>query len=222
MARDNPNKVRHLLVILGDQLGDCARGALDQLDPEHDCVWMAEVPEEATHVWSHKARIVLFLSAMRHFRDALESSGVPVCYHASGTHEHKTLASTLAVDLKRYQPETVSMIRAGDMRVQQSIEQTVIKAGLELRVYEDPAFFIDVDCFSEWMKDRKQPRMEHFYRWMRKQTGYLMQDDEPVGGQWNFDKSNRHNFGRKGPCLVTKATCFSTRPYYTCSHCTCA
>ena len=31
------------------------------------------------------------------------------------------------------------------------------------------------------MGDRRQPRMEHFYRFMRKRTGILMQDGQPAG-----------------------------------------
>ena len=61
---------RHLVLILGDQL-DAKSAAFDGFDPKHDAVWMAEVAEESTHVWSHQARIALFLAAMRHFRDAL-------------------------------------------------------------------------------------------------------------------------------------------------------
>ena len=61
---------RHLVLILGDQL-DADSAAFDGFDASQDAVWMAEVAEESTHVWSHQARIVLFLSAMRHFRDAL-------------------------------------------------------------------------------------------------------------------------------------------------------
>ena len=34
-------------------------------------------------------------------------------------------------------------------------------------------------------------RMEYFYRDMRRQTGLLMDGDQPVGGQWNFDAENR-------------------------------
>ena len=34
-------------------------------------------------------------------------------------------------------------------------------------------------------------RMEDFYRQMRRQTGLLMNGDEPVGGRWNFDRDNR-------------------------------
>jgi deoxyribodipyrimidine photolyase-related protein len=33
--------------------------------------------------------------------------------------------------------------------------------------------------------------MEYFYRQMRKETGYLMDGDDPQGGQWNYDKDNR-------------------------------
>ena len=33
--------------------------------------------------------------------------------------------------------------------------------------------------------------MEYFYRLLRRQTGLLMDGDQPVGGRWNFDKNNR-------------------------------
>ena len=58
-------RARNLVLVLGDQL-DPASAALDGFDPKCDAVWMAEVAEESTHVWAHKARIALFLAAMRH------------------------------------------------------------------------------------------------------------------------------------------------------------
>ena len=64
--------MRNLVLILGDQL-DPAGSAFDGFDPDLDAVWMAEVEHEARHVPSHKARIVLFLAAMRHFRDDLRA-----------------------------------------------------------------------------------------------------------------------------------------------------
>jgi len=70
---------RHLVLVLGDQLDDTA-AAFDGFDPASDQVWMAEVAEESEHVWSHKARIALFLSGMRHFRQRLESRGFTVNY----------------------------------------------------------------------------------------------------------------------------------------------
>lgn len=196
-------------MILGDQLGGYGKSIFEQLDPSKDLVWMAEISEESTHVWSHKARTALFLSAMRHFRDSLSALGLSVCYRALDQHKHVSLSAALEEDLKRYQPETVLMIRAGDMRVQTSIEATVNAQGVALQISEDPTFLIDIESFSNWLKGRKQPRMEHFYRWMRKGTGYLMEEGEPIGGQWNFDKDNRGNFGRKGPGLVPPPPSFA-------------
>ena len=71
---------RFLILVLGDQ-PDSRSAAFDGFDPSADVVWMAEVGEEATYVWSHKARIAIFLAAMRHFRDALRDKGAAVDYH---------------------------------------------------------------------------------------------------------------------------------------------
>ena len=51
--------------------------------------------------------------------------------------------------------------------------------------------------------------MEHFYRIIRRKTGILMEESEPLGGAWNFDASNRHSFGRSGPGDIQKPLGFS-------------
>ena len=73
------SELRTLVVVLGDQL-DLEASAFDGFDPAKDAVWMAEVEEESTHVWSSKQRIALFLAAMRHFAQALHAAGRPLHY----------------------------------------------------------------------------------------------------------------------------------------------
>ena len=51
-----PAQVRHLVIVLGDQL-DLQSSAFQGFDAAQDVVWMAEVAEESTHVWSAKQRI---------------------------------------------------------------------------------------------------------------------------------------------------------------------
>lgn len=71
---------RDLIVILGDQLDRQSPLLSGTADPSRDYIWMAEVGDESTHVWSHQARIAVFLSAMRHFRDELRACGWTVDY----------------------------------------------------------------------------------------------------------------------------------------------
>ena len=87
-----PRALRHLVVVLGDQL-DRDSSAFDGFDPAQDAVWMAEVTDESTHVWSAKSRTVLFLSAMRHFAQALGDAGTPVLYRAV-SYTHLTLPTS--------------------------------------------------------------------------------------------------------------------------------
>jgi deoxyribodipyrimidine photolyase-related protein len=160
-----------------------------------DAVWMAEVSAESTHVWSHKARIALFLAAMRHFRDELRRRGVTVYYE---TLADGTLGERLAAAVKRLKPEAVLVAQPGDWRVMQELKTAIPN----IRVIEDRHFLCSPAEFQQHAAGRKQLRMEFFYRWMRQKTGILMDGRQPVGGAWNFDAENRQSFGLKGPGAV--------------------
>ena len=71
--------MRNLILVLGDQL-TLSSPALEDFDPAQDRVLMIEAPGESTGVWSHQARITVFLSAMRHFREPVLAQGWPLDY----------------------------------------------------------------------------------------------------------------------------------------------
>ena len=193
--------MRRLAIVLGDQLNADA-ALFDDLDPASDALWMAEVPEEATHVWSHRARIALFLAAMRHFRDAREAAGWTVHYRALGAHEARGLADALAADIARLRPEELLVVLPGDHRVLSALQGVAADQGLPLRVLADRHFIDSPDGFREYAEGRKEIRLEYYYRLLRRRTGYLMAGKDPEGGQWNFDAYNRKAFGRQGPGLL--------------------
>jgi deoxyribodipyrimidine photolyase-related protein len=191
--------VRNLVLILGDQL-DPNSSAFDHFDPTHDAAWMAEVTEESTHVWSHKARIAIFLAAMRHFRDNLQSRGIPLHYRTLDAPGNRgTLAAELAHSIAELQPQRLIVTEPGDYRVLQSLQQTAAEAGIPLEIRPDRHFLCSLPDFREWSEGRKQLRLEFFYRWMRQRTGILMEGRDPAGGNWNFDTDNRASFPKSGP-----------------------
>lgn len=193
--------LRHLVLVLGDQLDGDSR-AFEEFDPACDAVWMAEVSHESEQVWSTKARIAMFLSAMRHFRDALRARGWTVHYLTLDEHAFQTLDQALAADVARLRPERVVAVQPGEWRLAQSIPQTVRAAGSQWSPRPDAHFLCDTDDFADWAKGRRELRMEHFYRWIRRREGLLIEDGEPIGGAWNFDAANRGSFGRHGPGLM--------------------
>lgn len=188
----------NLLVCLGDQL-DAESSLLRGGDPARDVIWMAEVDEESTHVWSHKARIVLFLSGMRHFREWLTAEGWDVRYLELGEHAHPDLGHALCAALQVQAPARVRVVQPGDYRVEQQLREACSQAGVPLDVLEDDHFFDTLDGFRGWARGRRQLRLEYYYRALRRRYGILMDDGEPVGGQWNFDQDNRQSFGDAGP-----------------------
>jgi deoxyribodipyrimidine photolyase-related protein len=196
--------VRNLVLVLGDQL-DRGSAAFDGFDPARDAVWMAEVAEESTQVWTHKARIAVFLSGMRHFRDRLRAERIEVEYVELAAKpragEPPSLAAALAGRLARAgrPPERLVMVEPGEWRVREALVAAAREAGMPLEIRTDRHFFTTVDEFAAHARGRKQLRLEYFYRPLREKFGVLMDDGEPAGGQWNYDAENRGAFPKSGP-----------------------
>ena len=195
-------ELRRLVLVLGDQL-DLDASAFDDFDAACDAVWMAEVAEESTHVWSSKPRTVMFLAAMRHFAQALRAAGRPLHYTQLDDPANRgRLPAQLTADLERLRPTCLVMTAPGDWRVLQSIKDVAQAHSVPLEIREDRHFYCSVREFAAHARGRKSLRMEYFYREMRKRHGVLMSaanGNEPEGGQWNFDEDNREAFGAAGP-----------------------
>ncbi len=200
--------MRNLVVVLGDQL-DRRSAALEGFDPACDAIWMAEVTEEATHVWSHKARIAIFLSAMRHHRDWLRAQGYTVHYHALDDPANEgSFRTELARALRQHQPQKLILVEPGEWRVLQAIRETAQQHQVPLEIRADRHFLCSLEDFQRHAEGRKNLRLEFFYREMRQRTGILMNGRQPVGGAWNFDAQNRQSFGKQGPGLVPRPLSF--------------
>jgi deoxyribodipyrimidine photolyase-related protein len=205
-----PKPLRHLILVLGDQL-DAESAAFDGFDPAQDALWMAEVDEESTHVWSSKPRTALFLSAMRHFRDAQRALGRTVHYTelAAGTSSTTSLRATLAASLTSLAPRALVMVEAGDFRVARDIETLAEQRRIPLDVRTDRHFFSTIAEFTAHAKGRKQLRLEYWYRELRRAHGVLLDaDGGPEGGDWNFDAENRGAFTKKGPGVLPAPRAF--------------
>ncbi len=191
--------MRNLVIVLGDQLNEDS-AAFDGFDRSKDAVWMAEAAEESTHVWSHKIRIALFLSAMRHFEQRLTQKGVCVFYRRlddfSNSH---SLRKELASAVTQFRPAKLILVEPGDYRVLSELKLAAKKADILLEIRPDRTFFCSTDEFKSWASGRKQLRMEFFYREMRRKHKVLLEGKDPLGGRWNFDTENRGSLPKSGP-----------------------
>lgn len=193
-----------LNIILGDQL-DSESSLFVKLDKTDDVICMAEVEEESTHVWSHKQRIALFLSAMRHFRQKLIDNGFKIEYFQIYSHQFLSLAECLTESIKKHQPDCVRVVRPGDYRVLSQIKSCCEKNKVQLVILNDDHFLSSPSEFKQWSQNKKQLRLEYWYRYLRKKHKILLDEDgAPQGGSWNFDRNNRKSFGKDGPKNLPK------------------
>lgn len=173
----------------------------DQLNPKHswfECpdpnkvFLFQEVRSETDYVVHHIQKVVALFAAMRNFAKTLENQGHRVIYiqldHPSNLQE--LTANTLHI---------AHQISAAGIRYMEPDEYRLNKELLALKelfsgrveMVSTEHFLTERNAVADFFKDRKTFLMEHFYRDLRKKYGVLMVGQQPVGGQWNYDHSNR-------------------------------
>jgi deoxyribodipyrimidine photolyase-related protein len=180
-----------LIPILGDQLS-AHISSLSGQDKGKCIILLVEVDEETSYVPHHKAKIAYILSAMRHHAIQLRDDGWPVDYVKLDDPENSgSFTGELARAVERHRPATIRVTEAGEWRVKAMLDSWADRFDIPVTILPDDRFLASHSEFEIWAEDRKQLRMEFFYRDMRRKSGLLMDGDKPEGGQWNFDADNR-------------------------------
>lgn len=169
-----------LVIILHDHLSKTI-SSLKDIDKEKDLILFYESRSYFSKHKHHKKKLVLILSAMRHFAKELEEMGFLTKYVRLEDQELSLtdLVATLSFD-------KVIITEPSEYDVLQElkhIEGIIIK--------DDDRFLASREYFNSWVENRKTLRMEFFYREMRVKYNILLDNDKPVGGKWNFDSENR-------------------------------
>ena len=180
-----------LRLILGDQLTESI-SSLSDCDKENDIILMCEVWDEATYVKHHKKKIAFLFSAMRHFATHLMTIGYTVKYtrldDPNNTGSFKNEVKRL---IKKYDAQNIIVTEASEYRVLNDMKSWTKDFNIPVDIRTDDRFLATHQDFQNWAKDRKQLRMEFFYREMRRKYNILMNGDKPEGGEWNYDSQNR-------------------------------
>jgi len=180
-----------LRIILGDQLSEQI-SSLDGADPQQDIILMCEVTTEATYVKHHKKKLAFIFSAMRHFAEELQAKGYQVDYiRLDQDAPLHSFTEAIEQILATHKLDHIITTEPGEYRVLMEQQSWAETFDLPVFIRPDTRFLCNHAEFERWSAGRKSLRMEYFYRDMRKKFAVLMEGDQPVGGQWNFDSENR-------------------------------
>lgn len=172
--------------VIGDQLTPNI-SSLSGLAPGDCVVFMVESFEHARRIPFHKQKLVLIWSAMRHFAEELLGLGYTVDYHTSAPDFERSVCKHIEL----YKPVSLRIMETAEYSLSQRLAEIVEKLGVPAYITPSNMFLSDKSLFQQRARGKRSVVMESFYRMMRGQTGLLMDDDKPTGGQWNYDKQNR-------------------------------
>ena len=197
---ERPSRGGVLRLVLGDQISDGRLSSLRDLDPRGDVVLLAEVMSEASYVRHHKQKFALVFSAMRQFAERLRAGGAVVRYvRLDDPANSQSLNGEVLRALEGQPFDRVVLTEPGEWRLVQAFDELALLSPVPLEVRPDDRFICSRQEFEAWAADRRELRMEFFYREMRRKTGLLMDGDQPAGGRWNFDAENRKRLPASKP-----------------------
>ena len=175
--------------VLGTQLttrsGPIARTA------EGSPVLMIEAHDFAARKPYHHHKLTLVFAAMRQFRDRLREAGYSVTYIKADS-----FADGFEQFFSDHPAARLVAMRSPSYGSERRFRELIEAAGGDVRFVDNELFVSTRQAFDEWANadpDDETPTFKHesMYRWLRRETGVLMDGDKPVGGEWNYDDENQ-------------------------------
>ncbi|GGZ90851.1 cryptochrome/photolyase family protein [Algibacter mikhailovii] len=182
--------MKTLRLILGDQLHIKHSWFNTTNNDVTYCLF--ELEQESTYVTHHIQKVIGFFAAMRQFYKDLESLGHQVIYiKINDEPKGHNLEQNLSRLIKKNNITCFEYMQPDEYRLDLQLSQFTSKLNIKTKAYSTEHFYTTRTELSEFFKGKKQYLMENFYRYMRKKHNILIIANQPEGGKWNYDKSNR-------------------------------
>ncbi|MGQ4275439.1 cryptochrome/photolyase family protein [Pseudidiomarina sp. E22-M8] len=182
-------------LILGDQLN--TRHSWFREKRAGTLYVLFEMRQETDYCRHHIQKVVGFFAAMRKFANALVQAGHQVLYLTLDNPDNcQDLTRNLETVLSACGSNELWLQQPDEFRLDQQLSEWQAATSTSVTWYDSEHFLTERDALVQWFGEKDKYLMEHFYRRVRKQTGYLMNDGKPIGDKWNFDKENRKTPGK--------------------------
>ena len=173
----------------------------DQLSPQHS--WfrlcddtilyvLMECRSETDYVLHHAQKILAIFAAMRDFARQLQAAGHRVHYLAiDDVANRHSFTGNLDLLLAQYAASHIDYQAPDEYRLDQQLA-AYRPHGVSVSMVGSEHFYTERDSGTQLFAGRKKWLQENMYRSLRKQYRVLLDDEQqPLGGQWNFDADNR-------------------------------
>lgn len=135
----------------------------------------------------HKAKLVFHRASMQNYANELRKKGFKVNYINSIQDE-----SDIRTFLKESCAKEIYLWDLHDDWLQQRITSTCEQLGIAKTIYRSEYFLNSAEEIWSYFKGKKRLLQNDFYVDQRKRKKILVDGlNQPIGGQWNFDKENR-------------------------------
>jgi deoxyribodipyrimidine photolyase-related protein len=191
--------MKTLRLILGDQL-NIKHSWFKEIN--QDVVYcLFEMKQETDYVRHHIQKVIGFFEAMRSFSEYIQKAGHKVDYFKINDERNtQNLNTNLDQLITQYQIEKFEYILPDEFRLDKQLQSFCKSINIHTQSYSAEHFYTTREELGLFFKGKKQFLMENFYRYMRKKHHVLMIGDQPEGGKWNYDKSNRNKW--KGDVVI--------------------
>ncbi len=180
---------KKIFVILGNQLFNLSFFSAFKKD---HIFFLSEDFGLCTYEKHHKQKILLFLSAMRSFRDELIENGFKVIYKNIEEDDfEETYTIKLNKLIKKMGVNSVSIYEIEDKPFEKTLLSELQKH-VNVEYLSSPMFLTSRAEFKEYLSNTKKPFMATFYKLQRRKNNFLVDESgDPIGGKWSFDDENR-------------------------------
>ena len=136
----------------------------------------------------HKAKLTLHRASMKYYEGFLKQRQKDVIYKDWDTAE----LSSVFKELAQKGIKEVGLADPTDYLLKRRVDRFANKYEISINYQENPNFLTTVEQLKKDLPKKKAGYlMASFYQSQRKRLDLLIDNGEPLGGQWSFDEDNR-------------------------------